>query len=123
MYVTYDLEQKTRGGGSAVYPKVKRVYVAGDVKDWQVGAFKKRSGREAFGVRIEYEQSRQGYRREGYTAKRGETTYRVAPASIKPTSQKFSKVVEVPEDARNIRFHKGASQLPKKYQDALQDVR
>lgn len=40
MYVTYDLEQKTRGGGSATYPKVKRVYIAGDVKEWKVGTFK-----------------------------------------------------------------------------------
>jgi hypothetical protein len=35
MYVTYDVRQKTRGGGSAIYPKVKRVYIAGDVKTWQ----------------------------------------------------------------------------------------
>ena len=33
MYVTYDLEQQTRGGGSAIYPKVKRVYIAGDVSN------------------------------------------------------------------------------------------
>jgi hypothetical protein len=123
LYVTYDLEQKTRGGGSAMYPKVKRVYIAGDVKDWKVGAFKKRSGREAFGVLIEYEQSRQGYQREGYTAKRGETAYQVSPTSIKAASQKFRKVVEVPEDARNIHFHTDTSRLPKKYQDALQGVR
>jgi hypothetical protein len=32
MYVTYDLEQCTRGGDTALYPKVKRVYVPGDVK-------------------------------------------------------------------------------------------
>lgn len=35
MYVTYDLEQQTRRG-SAIYPKAKRVYIAGDVQDWQV---------------------------------------------------------------------------------------
>jgi hypothetical protein len=28
MYVTYDLEQKTRGEQSAVYPRVKRVYIS-----------------------------------------------------------------------------------------------
>ncbi len=31
MYVTYDIEQKTRGDSTAMYPKVKRVYIAGDV--------------------------------------------------------------------------------------------
>ena len=50
MYVTYDLEQKTRGGGSAWLPKVKRVYIAGDVTGWEVGEFRKRSGREVHGV-------------------------------------------------------------------------
>jgi hypothetical protein len=27
MYVTYDLEQRTRGAKTAVYPKIKRVYI------------------------------------------------------------------------------------------------
>src|SRR5215470_378488 len=71
MYVTYDLEQKTRGGGSALLPKVKRVYIAGDVKGWDLGDFRRRSGREVHGVRIEYEQSRRRYRRGAYTATRG----------------------------------------------------
>jgi hypothetical protein len=31
MYVTYDLEQKARSDGRAIYPKVKRVYIAGQV--------------------------------------------------------------------------------------------
>ncbi len=42
MYVTYDVRQKTRGGNSKLYPKVKRVYIAGDVKDWETGNVKKR---------------------------------------------------------------------------------
>src|SRR2546427_43291 len=103
MYVTYDLEQKTRGGGSATYPKVKRVYIAGDVKDWKAGRVRKKSGREVRGVRIEYEQGRKRYRREGYTAARGATTYPVAPASVGATAQRFAQVVEVPEGARNVR--------------------
>ena len=73
MYVTYDLEQETRGGDTALYPKVKRVYIAGDVTGWQVGDFEKRSGKRVHGVRVEYEQSREGYTRKGYAAKRGDT--------------------------------------------------
>src|SRR5207248_1803087 len=42
MYVTYDLSQPTRGGRRAMYPKVHRVYIAGQVKDWHVGNFAKR---------------------------------------------------------------------------------
>src|SRR5262249_26695478 len=78
MFVTYDLDQKTRGGGHALYPKVKRVYIAGKVIDWQAGAsLRKRTGRRVNGVRVEYEQGRKGYRRAGYTAQRDETKYTV----------------------------------------------
>lgn len=65
MYVTYDVAQKTRGGGGALYPKVKRVYIAGRVKDWKVGDFAKRTGRKVHGVKIDYEQSRAPYEPTG----------------------------------------------------------
>ena len=52
MYVTYDLEQKTRGDQSAIYPKVKRVYIAGHVKDWTTGVVRKRTGRQVHSIRI-----------------------------------------------------------------------
>jgi len=121
MYVTYDLEQKTRGNGHAVYPKVKRVYVAGDVKHWQAGAFEKRTGKQVHGVKIDYEQSRAGYTRQGYTAKRGDTQYQVQPAQVPESKASFSQIVEVPANAQNVQFHAG--KLPQKYQAALQDVR
>jgi hypothetical protein len=35
MYITYDREQRTRSGKHALYPKVKRIYIAGSVKDWK----------------------------------------------------------------------------------------
>src|SRR5436309_2781542 len=105
MYVTYDLEQRTRGGGTATYPKVKRVYIAGDVKDWKAGTVKKRTGREVHGVQIEYEQSRKGYRRRAYEAERGKTEYAVGPASVGSTMQRFVQVVEVPEAARHLHLY------------------
>jgi hypothetical protein len=123
MYVTYELEQKTRSGGSAIYPKVKRVYIAGDVKDWTMGMVEKKSGRQVHGVRIEYEQSRKGYHRKGYQAERGETAYPVGPATVGSTSQRFAQVVEIPERARNVHFYTASARLPEKYQQALQDVR
>jgi hypothetical protein len=124
MYVTYDLDQKTRGGGHALYPKVKRVYVAGEVIDWQADAnLHKRTGRRVNGVRIEYRQNRKSYHRAGYDATRGETAYKVGPAHAKPTTQHFNQIVEVPEKAREIRFYMSADQLPKKYKQALQNVR
>ncbi len=121
MYITYDLEQQTRGGGTAIYPKVKRVYIAGDVKGWTVGTFPKRSGREVHGVKIRYAQRRRGYERKGFTARRGNTTYEVRPGHQPPASQSFTQVVEVPEHARRVQFHTG--ELPGRYRDALQRVR
>ncbi len=121
MYVTYDLWQETRGDGRALYPKVKRVYIAGDVKRWHVGRFKKRTGKEVYGVKVDYEQSRQGYARKGYTAMRGATRYQVAPTKVAGGKSSFSHIVELPKDAQNVAFHAG--NLPQRYRDALQDVR
>jgi hypothetical protein len=123
MYVTYDLKQKTRNGDSKLYPKVKRVYIAGDVKDWKTGDIKKRSGRTVHGVAIEYEQSRKAAQRSGFSAKRGQTSYTVRPSSARPSSQTFRQVLEVPQDAQNIHFYSNAQKLPSKYRSALQNVR
>ncbi len=123
MYVTYDEKQKTRSGRERLYPKVKRVYIAGNVKDWKVGTVRKRTGRKVHGVEIEYEQSRKGFQRGGFSAARGRTRYDVKPASVGHTSQTFRQVVEIPPDAQNVHFYKSASQLPARYQSAVQDVR
>ncbi len=123
MYVTYDLDQRTRGAQTAIYPKVKRVYIAGDVKGWNAGAVRKRTGREVHGVRIEYEQTRQRYRRKAYAAQRGKTDYRVGPASVGSTAQRFVQVVEVPERARNVHFYPAHAALPARYREALQRIR
>jgi hypothetical protein len=58
IYVTYDLRQATRGRNIALYPKVQRVYIAGDVRDWECGSFKNRTVRKVHGINVEYEQSR-----------------------------------------------------------------
>jgi hypothetical protein len=121
MYVTYDVRQETRAGSQALYPKVQRVYIAGQVKDWQVGQFAKRTGRKVRGVKIDYEQSRAGYERKGYTAQRAGTSYRVTPTKVAGGRSHFSKIVEVPKEAQNVHFYAG--KLPWKYQDALQKVR
>jgi hypothetical protein len=123
MYVTYDLKQKTRSGESKLYPKVKRVYIAGDVKDWKTGNMTKRSGRTVHGVEIQYEQTRKGFQRKGFKAQRGQTSYIVKPSSAGSTSQAFRQVLEVPQEAQNIHFYKNAQKLPAKYRNALQDIR
>src|SRR5687768_4945812 len=121
MYVSYDLLQKTRGARQVLYPKVKRVYIAGKVKNWQVGTFANRTGKDVYGVKIDYEQSRAGYVRKAYSATRGDTYYQVPPIRMKGSTSSFSKVVVVPSAAQNVQFHVGG--LPQKYREALQDVR
>lgn len=123
MYITYDLRQKTRGDHTAMYPRVKRVYVAGDVKNWKAGNVKKRSGQSVHGVAINYEQTRAGYRRKGYTARRDGTTYTVKPTTVEGSSQEFRKIVEIPKGAKNVQLYTKAEKLPRKYQSALQSVR
>jgi hypothetical protein len=123
MYITYDLSQKTRSGDQKLYPKVKRVYIAGNVTDWKTGDMQKKSGRTVHGVAIEYEQSREGFWRKGFEATRGRTQYAVKPSSVGGTSQRFRQVLEVPKDAQNIHFYTSAQKLPAKYRSALQSVR
>jgi hypothetical protein len=121
MYITYDLWQTTRGERPALYPKVKRVYIAGEVEDWRVGIFEKRTGKKVHGVKLNYAQSRARHTRQGYTATRGDTRYRIPPTQMKESKTRFSKIVEVPEAAQNVRFHAG--ELPPHYRQALQAVR
>jgi len=64
MFVVYDLKQRMRSGAGALYPKVKRVHIAGDVEKVTNGLKRKRSGRKVRGVRIEYLHTRKGYRRD-----------------------------------------------------------
>jgi hypothetical protein len=123
MYVTYDLDSKTSSGSHTTRAKVKRVYIAGEVKNWKKGTFKKRSGREAYGVLIEYEQTRQRYRRGAYTGNRGETSYQVQPASVGSSSQIFRQVVEVSAKAANVHFYSSSEGLPAQYRSALQNIR
>jgi hypothetical protein len=124
MYVTYDLEQRTRGGGHALYPKVKRVYIAGDLVDWRAGSdLRKRTGKQVKGVRLQYRQSCERYRRGPYDAKRGKTKCEASSAAVGETSQLFTQIVEVPERAENVHFYSSAETLPAKYKEALQNVR
>jgi hypothetical protein len=123
LHVTYDLKQRTRGGSSALYPKVKRVYIAGNVMNVSVGRVRKRTGREVRGVRIEYEQSRKGYRRAKFAARRGGRAYSVRAASVEPTRQRFAQVIELPDRAQNVKFYPTRARLPVKYRHALQRIR
>lgn len=123
MFVTYDLPQTTRAGNIAVYPKIKRVYIAGEVMKVSGGSLRKRSGREVRGVKIEYEQSRSGYRRRPFYEHRNGRAYPVKAGAVPETHERFTQIVEVPDRARNVRFYPNREELPEKYAHALQRVR
>ncbi len=102
MYVTYDLAQRTRGGGTAVFPKVKRVYIPGDVVEWAVGRFRKRSGRVVYGVRI---------------------TYQVRDESAPPGSapRRYTQVIDLPDAARSVQLHE--ARRPPQTRGAVRAIR
>lgn len=106
-YLTYELEQRTPTGSHAEHPKVKRVYVSGDLEDWSVGEFRKQSGRRVHGVRVKYTQHRDAYTRSD-------------GSRVSASDQTYTKIVEVPEEARNVELRGGP--LPERYRSALQDV-
>jgi hypothetical protein len=87
------------------------------------GTVRNKLGREVHGVRIEYEQSRRGYRRQGYAEQRSATEYSTAAATVAKTTQKFAQVVEVPAAAKHVHFYSDYAELPAKYQEALKRVR
>ena len=74
-------------------------------------------------MRIEYEQSRQAYRRGAYTGTRGHTEYEVPATGVVATIQRFAQVVELPQEAQNIQFHTAAKDLPEPYRHARQRIR
>jgi len=121
MYVTYDLKRETRSGTTTATPRVKRIYIAGRVKNWHVGNYAKRTGRKVHGVKIEYTQTRGSYQRTPYSAKRGGTNYKVGPAKVASSDSKFTTIVELPKTAHNVHFY--SSKLPHKYASTLQRVR
>ena len=105
---------------------VRAPRLSGQLRDHHFGIASRTSHgsrREVHGVRIEYEQRRQGYRRQAYAARRGKTGYRVEAASVGPTAQHFAQVVEVPQRARNVHFYPAHGELPPRYRDALQRIR
>ncbi len=82
-----------------------------------------RRGSEVHDVRIEYEQSREPYHREGYTADRSGTCYKVTPAFAGSAFQQLAQVVGLPEAALDVHFYGDSGTMPEKYRHALQSGR
>ncbi len=102
MYITYDLAQRTRGGGTAIYPKVKRVYIPGDIVEWAVGRFRKRSGRVVYGVKITYQVRDESAQRAGPNGR----TLVDARSSARPgpAARRYTQVIDLPDAARSVQL-------------------
>ena len=95
LYIYYESQDKVRGGKVRWKPHVKRVYVSGKLVKWEKGTFTNRYGRRVHGLRITYENPR-----KAFTAQRGRKKYKVSKATVTVT-----KIVELPEDARNVKIY------------------
>ena len=56
------------------------------------------------GIKFVYENTRAGYHRKSFTAKRGKTKYRVSPAKVPRTKVTVSKIVELPKNIRKVKI-------------------
>jgi len=94
LYIYYESRDRVRGGKVRWKPHVKRVYVSGTVVEIRKGTFENKAGRRVHGLKIIYENPR-----ESFTAHRGQKKYKV-----RRTTTTVTKVVELPEDARNVKI-------------------
>ena len=95
LYIYYESRDRVRGGKVRWKPHVKRVYVSGELVRWEKGTFENKFGRKVHGVKIVYENPR-----EAFIAQRGSTRYKVGRTTVTVT-----KIVELPEDARNVKLY------------------
>ena len=103
-YILYEHLERVRSGKKVWKPRAKRVYISGKLLSHKLGTFTNRYGKRVHGIKFVYENTRQGYHRRGFTAKRGRTKYRVSPTRVGRTKTTVSKLVELPRNIRRIRI-------------------
>ena len=79
-YIYYESLDRVRGGKVKWKPHVKRVYVSGELVDWEVGTFTNRYGRRVHGLKIVYENPRRAF-----VAEREGKRYKVRKAMVEVT--------------------------------------
>jgi hypothetical protein len=107
LFVTYEIDGLDgHSSDEDSYPQVTRVYLSGDLCDWEIGTFRTRSGAEVFGVKIEYQQTHERYR-----VRDAHEVYEDAA-----NGRRYTKIIEIPAQATNIELR---SELPDRYRHAL----
>lgn len=99
-WLIYDAPHEYRDGSIQDRTYAKRVYVSGTLKKKPTtpGKVKNRLGNTKYGVKIKFVT-----KREGFDAKRSDTGTKY---HTKSTEIPYEKVVEVPKDAKNLRWSK-----------------
>jgi len=118
MYVTYDVEDKSRGQ-SRVDSVVKPIYVSGRVREWRASVARNRTGQDVYGVLIKLEQEHKSRRKKMYLVRGGRISP-ILPASVYRAVDSYTQMVELPVDARNVKVYESGAAMPLKYQRALQ---
>ena len=118
LYITFDVKESA-GDLVALFPKVKKVHITGEVKGWMVGIFRRVYGkrrRKFMGVKIEFDQIRKRYlQNSGYSTTSLPSNEALnQPRKISETRSTVSTIIEVPANAENIQFRIGT--LPERYQ-------
>ncbi len=106
LYLVYESDQRLRDGSNQPRSRVKRFYLPADSRDVSVSDprdVRKRTGRRVHGVEVHYE-----HRMAATTAQRGSTKYQMPERWAERT-----KVIEMPESARNVRLTNDPPEGPK----------
>jgi len=109
MFVTYEIDAVQLGADcddDDCCAQVTRVYLPGDLCDWEIGVFKTRSGADVFGVKIEYQQTHECSR-----VRDQDTEYECAADTLR-----YTKIIELPRSATAIELR---AELPDRYRQAL----
>jgi hypothetical protein len=101
-FVTYELGLDSSEDDSC--PQVTRVYLSGELRGWELGTFKTRSGAPVYGVKIQYDRTHESYR------------LRDDGSEYETGARSFAKVIELPVGATNVQLR---SALPDRYRHAL----
>ena len=103
-YITYKHLETLRNGKRAYKPRAKRVFISGKLLSHKLGTWKNRYGKRIYGIKFEYENTRVGYHRRGFSAQRGRTKYKVSPARVGKARMTVTKIVTMPHNIKTVKI-------------------
>lgn len=95
-FIIYKISQKLVNGKKQLRTKVKRVYISGKLKSWARGTFPSRFGSRIHGIKFTYVNPIKGGAGRLHRIK----------------SMRITKLVDIPENARDVRVSSRAPKGP-----------